>query len=177
MSAGPQPWLRWGLIVTIVIGAYALAHRLSQSPLTGQVAPDFGLEVVAGEPPGDRPWFKLSDFVGRVVVLDFWAGWCGACRESTPMLNELADRFEGDGVAFVGVNVERVGVGKVRASHAAFGAAFPTVVDLQGSVQRAYAVRSLPTIIVVDRGGVVSYASIGAPREGKLSSAISMALE
>ncbi len=178
MSAGASSaWRQAGLAVLIVGGAYLLAHQISQSPIVGKAAPDFGLQVVAGDPLDGRPWFQLSEMAGRVVVLDFWASWCEACRASTPMLNEVATKFRDEGVAFVGVNVEPVRAVQVREAHASFGAGFPSVGDVQGTVQRAFAVRVLPTIVVIDRGGVVSYAAAGSPSEGTLSSAISSALQ
>lgn len=154
-----------------------LAHWFARSPLVGKPAPDFGLQVVAGEPVDGRSWFQLSETVGRVVVLDFWASWCEACRASTPMLNEVSLKFRDQGVAFIGVNVEPVRAGQVREAHAAFGAVFPSVADVQGTVQRAFAVRALPTVVVIDRAGLVTYAAAGVPSEGGLSSAISTALQ
>lgn len=167
-------WRQIVLVVAVFGGAYAFAQLLAQSPLIGKQAPDFGLKIASTEEGAQ--WFKLSEHEGRVVVLDFWASWCEACRESTGMLNDLAARFGQDPVSFIGVNVEQIGVGELRRAHASFGAVFPTVGDPQGTVQRAYSVRALPTVVVIDRAGKVALSSMGAPRETTLSAAISGAL-
>ena len=142
----------------------------------GQPAPDLALSVAAGGEPGGPTKVRLSDQSGRVVVLDFWASWCSACRRTTPVLNELHRELADRGADFYAINVESVGRQQVQAAHAAFGTEFPTLHDRTGEVQRRYAVRMLPTVIVVDKEGVVRWASTGVPSKIRLRSAISEAL-
>jgi hypothetical protein len=79
-------------------------------------------------------------------------------------------------VAFYAVNVEPIDRQRMQAAHAAFGTEFPTLHDRTGEVQRRYAIRALPTVMIVDRAGVVSWASTGVPSKMRLRGAISAAL-
>jgi thiol-disulfide isomerase/thioredoxin len=113
---------------------------------------------------------------GQVVVLDFWASWCGACRRTTPILNDLNQEFAEQGVAFYAVNVEPIDRQRLQAAHAAFGTEFPSLHDRAGTVQRRYAIQSLPTVIIVGQDGLVRWASTGVPSKMRLRGAISEAL-
>jgi thiol-disulfide isomerase/thioredoxin len=113
----------------------------------------------------------------RVVVLEFWASWCSACRRATPILNDLHQELSPRGVAFYAVNVEPIDRQRVQAAHAAFGTEFPTLHDRGGEAQRRYAIRVLPTVVVIDRRGMVQWASTGIPSKMRLRAAISEALE
>ncbi len=170
MSQRLQPLKRVLLAFAVVFGIYAMSHALAKSPLLGKPAPDFGSAITSGEQ------VRLSELVGQVVVLEFWATWCAACKHTTPVLNRIAGEHEGD-VRFLGVNVEQLSQAQLAAAHRGFGAAFPTMSDGDGALQRAYGIRVLPTVVVVGREGLVSYVSAGVPSERELQGAISKALE
>jgi len=110
------------------------------------------------------------------VLIDFWASWCGACRRATPILNDLHEEFAGRGVAFYAVNVEPIDRQRLQAAHLAFGTEFPSLHDRAGTVQRRYAIQTLPTVIIVGRDGLVRWASTGVPSKMRLRGAISDAL-
>jgi thiol-disulfide isomerase/thioredoxin len=169
-------WINWLVMAMAFVALYAWMTRGNASPLMGQPAPSLSLAVAAGAEPEGPAKVTLTELSGRVVVLDFWASWCGACRRSTPMLNELHAEFEGQQVAFYAVNVEPIDRQRLQAAHAAFGTEFPTLHDRAGTVQREYSIRSLPTVLVIDRDGVVQWASTGVPSKIRLRSAISEAL-
>ncbi len=158
------------------VALYAWMTRGNASPLVGKLAPNLSLAVAAGTKAGGPDKVTLADMAGQVVVLDFWASWCGACRRSTPLLNELNAEFRDEEVAFYAINVEPIDRQRLQAAHAAFGTEFPTLHDRAGTVQRLYSIRSLPTVIVVDRDGVVRWASTGVPSKMRLRGAISEAL-
>jgi thiol-disulfide isomerase/thioredoxin len=160
----------------VFIALYAWMTRGSASPLVDQPAPDLALTVAAGGDPDGPAKVRLSELSGRVVVLDFWASWCSACRRATPVLNDLHRELADRGADFYAINVESIGRQQVQAAHAAFGTEFPTLHDRTGEVQRRYAVKMLPTVIVVDKEGVVRWASTGVPSKIRLRSAISEAL-
>jgi len=164
------------VIALVFVGAYAWMTRGDASPLMGQAAPDLTLAVAAGAEPGGPTRVTLSEMTGQVVVLDFWASWCGACRRTTPILNALKREFAGRGVAFYAVNVEPIDRQRLQAAHAAFGTDFPSLQDRAGTIQRRYSIRMLPTVIVVGQDGVVRWASTGVPSKMRLRGAISEAL-
>jgi thiol-disulfide isomerase/thioredoxin len=133
-------------------------------------APDFTLPVVAGDGAGQGDRVRLSELRGRVVLLDFWASWCGPCRQSIPILNRVSTDYEAAGVEVVGVNVEggELDVSQVAAAHADFGARFPSVQDTAHDLERTYGIDSLPTLVVIDSDGVIREARAGVPNEGRL---------
>ncbi len=172
----PRRAWSWLVLLLVFIVGYAWMTRGTVSPFMGEPAPPLSLAVAAGAEPGGPQRVTLSDMQDEVVVLEFWASWCGACRRATPILNDLRDEFSEDAVAFYAVNVEPIDRQRLQAAHAAFGTRFPSLHDRSGEVQRRYAIKTLPTVIVVDRAGVVRWASTGIPSKMRLRGAISEAL-
>lgn len=150
---------------------------MARSPLTGQPAPDLSLWSYEAGPSKNREFVSLSELRGHPVVLDFWAGWCGACKRATPMLNELHSEYQSKGVSFYGVNVEAIAVERLQTAQSEFAMQFPTLHDPDGVAQRKYAVTMLPTVVVIDAGGLVRFASPGIPSKRALRGAIDGALE
>ena len=123
-------------------------------------APDFALSNVAGGT------LKLSDLRGKVVLLDFWATWCGPCRMGIPHLNELYKANKGKGLEVVGISVDRGAGGQsgleiVRQ----FTQRMPidySLVMADGATVRAYGgIQSIPTAFLVDRAGRVRKRYVG----------------
>jgi thiol-disulfide isomerase/thioredoxin len=169
-------WIQWAITAVVFIAFYAWMTRGTVSPFMDEQAPQLSLAVAAGAEPGGPTRVTLSDMRDEVVVLEFWASWCGACKRSIPVLNDLHREFRERGVAFYAINVEPIDRQRLQAAHAAFGTAFPTLHDRTGAVQRRYAIKALPTVIVVDRQGVVRWASTGVPSKIRLRGAITEAL-
>lgn len=167
---------QWFVTAIVGVALYGWMTRGDASPLMGEPAPDLTLPVAAGAEPGGPTKITLSELRGQVVVLDFWASWCGACRRTAPILNDLYEEFAERGVAFYAVNVEPIDRQRLQAAHAAFGTEFPSLHDRAGTVQRRYAIEMLPTVIVVGPGGLVLWASAGVPSKMRLRGAISDAL-
>ena len=169
-------WGQWFVTAMVGVALYAWMTRGNASPLMGEPAPDLTLPVAAGAEPEGPTKVTLSELGGQVVVLDFWASWCGACRRTVPTLNDLHEEFAERGVAFYAVNVEPIDRQRLQAAHAAFGTEFPSLHDRAGTVQRRYAIEMLPTVIVVGPDGLVLWASTGVPSKMRLRGAISDAL-
>ena len=170
-------WLQWAVLGGILVAIYFYADSTHRSPLLGKQAPNLSLPVVAGGGPEGPSQVRLSELRGQVVVLDFWASWCTACRKMTPILNALHKEFETEEVSFLAVNVEPIDRERLQLAHSTFGTSFPSLQDRTGVVQRDFAVQMLPTILVIGRNGVVDFAFTGMPSERKLRDAISEALE
>ncbi len=115
----------------------------------GDRAPALALEKLLQAPPG--PTADWESLQGNVVVLEFWATWCGPCVQAVPFLNKLHDAFKDKPVAFISITDER------EATVTAFLTRTPVHgwigLDADGSAFRAYGVSTRPTTVVVDRDG------------------------
>ena len=131
------------------------------------VAPDFTLEDLAGNS------VRLSSLRGKVVLLDFWASWCGPCRHDMPIVEQLHQERSGDGLAVYGVNAEAAE--QAGAFLAGNRLSFPTLIDPGMAVAGLYSVRAIPTFVIVDRQGRVSSYLRGAQSRQQLEQALQRA--
>jgi thiol-disulfide isomerase/thioredoxin len=103
---------------------------------------------------------RLSDFLGtRVVVLDFFATWCGPCRASMPVLNELKKKYSGS-VEFFTIDLQEP-VETVRGFMASQGLSLHVLLDSSGAVARQYGVRGIPAMFVIDKKGEIVRRFVG----------------
>ena len=103
----------------------------------------------------------LADLKGKIVVLDFWATWCGPCIQSIPKMNELAKKYAAKGVVFIGV-CRADGAEKMRDIIDSKKIAYPVCVDSKGEINAAYIVDSFPDYYIIDREGRVRGADVGS---------------
>jgi thiol-disulfide isomerase/thioredoxin len=164
-----------GLLALAAIGLVALSNLRRGHPLEGELAPDFSLPVLDANGSGAER-VRLSDQHGKVVVLDFWASWCGPCRHSVPLLNGARARF-GDKLAVYGINSEEAGPGQLAFVALHWGIEYPVLRDTDLSIQLAYEVQAFPTVVVIDRGGRVRKVYRGEPTESALHREISQHLQ
>lgn len=113
-------------------------------------APDFELPLRAGGT------VKLAGLRGKVVMLNFWASWCGPCRQEFPILDEMYRKYQPMGFTLVGVNVESETKDAERFL-AATPVSFPVAFDRENSVSGKYGVSAMPTTLLVDRKGNVRW--------------------
>ncbi len=141
-----------------------LMGRRPPSPFgVGDVAPDWTLVDSAGV---ER---SMSDYRGRLVVLDFWASWCPHCRNAMPAMQRLHDEYESDKVAILAINCrERDRIDPVQFVRD-LGFDYPILVD-SGTVAPRYRVQGIPAFFVIDPDGRLLYRSsgFGAEQEQKL---------
>jgi peroxiredoxin len=86
-------------VIALVFSVFA-ASSLASSGMEGQKAPDFALKSSTGEN------LRLSEYRGDVVMINFWATWCGPCRQEMPLLDELYNRYQRVGFNLLGVNID-----------------------------------------------------------------------
>jgi peroxiredoxin len=119
-----------------------------------QPAPDFTLRTMDGKN------LRLQELRGRVVLVNFWATWCGPCRQEMPHLNRLYDKYKGSGFVMLGVNIDdepdkAIGVATKLGLH------FPVLLDSEKKVSRMYDLNTMPSTVVIDRDGRVRYVHRG----------------
>lgn len=113
-------------------------------------APDFKLASAGGKDVG------LAQYRGQVVMINFWATWCGPCRKEMPVLEQMQRKYKPMGFTLLGVNVEPDSAGAVDWLKAT-PVTFPILFDTDSKVSKLYAVPGMPTTVIVDRKGNVRY--------------------
>lgn len=121
----------------------------------GYSAPDFELADLDGR------MHRLSDYRGRVVLVNFWATWCGPCRIELPTLQAIHEDYAGRDFQLLAVAGDLEGAEVVRPYLASLGLTFPSLLDDSGKVQDLYFVNALPMSFLVDRHGVIAYKLTG----------------
>ncbi len=130
-------------------------------------APDFTLKTMEGKN------FTLSEHRGKVIVLNFWATWCGPCRKEIPDFIELHQEMKNDGVIFAGISLDKEGWEKVRPYANNMGINYPVMVD-NGKVSRQYGpIRVIPTTLIINKKGQVEYVAPGMLTKEKLKPILS----
>jgi len=138
--------------------------KVKSDPVTNSAGSDTGPsepvpQVELSSLEGQR--LKLSDFHGRVVLLNFWATWCGPCRAEIPELNKLQRDFEASGLAVIGVSWDDSASG-VREFQKEIRQDYTVLLGGEDAQSKFEEVRSLPTTYVIDRGGRIRQKIIGA---------------
>jgi peroxiredoxin len=99
---------------------------------------------------------SLADLKGQVVMINFWATWCGPCRQEMPLLAQLHDKYEPLGFTMLGVNVEPDSAAAV-AWLKSVPVTFPILFDTDSAVAGSFGVEGMPSSVLVDRNGQVRY--------------------
>ncbi len=171
-------WILGGLLAVTVVVMLAAGSQLfglgadephgPTAALIGEQAPPIDLPLASGDgaAEGDRVALPAP---GKVVLLDFWASWCGPCRASIPALNQIHERY-GERITMYGVNIEaEVSRERAGASYREIGARIDTLHDDHFQAQSAYRVQSIPTLVMIDRAGTVRWVETGVPDPDELA--------
>jgi tetratricopeptide (TPR) repeat protein len=131
------------------------------APLIGRLAPDFRLRDLNGKE------LQLSSLRGKAVVLDFWATWCGPCREEMPKLERLSREFAKSDVVIIGIDVSEP-EDTVRRFINKNKYTYPVLLTQErDSVFDSYSVHGYPTLFTVDRSGIVVSSRLGTRRDSE----------
>jgi peroxiredoxin len=155
LFVGATVWINYEVKVGIQsVGAGGTTRELGNIKV-GEPAPDFSAEDLAGRT------INLADYRGqKVVLVDFWATWCGPCRMAMPGLQSLQDDFKGRGLEILSVNQgessEQAGDFMKKK-----GYGFHVLLDPHSAIGAKYAVRGIPTVVAVDKQGVVRWIRVG----------------
>lgn len=162
-SSGPSP-VENPAPATVIVAAAPTATREAVPTATtelppigiekGNRAPDFTLDSIDGE-------LSLYDFHGQVVMINFWASWCGPCRMEMPDVKAMYEKYRDQGFVVIGVNIGET-ADTVASFAEQFELAFPMMLDAQAQVARQFGAYSIPTSYFLDRQGVIRDARAGA---------------
>ena len=143
---------------SLILGLSLCAFASAANIAPGAPAPAFQLPSAAGNAV-DLNALKalgLADLKGQVVLINFWASWCGPCRQEMPVLEQIYKKYKNAGFTLLGVNVEPKSadaVGFLKSTPVSF----PILFDTQSKVSNLYEVQGMPSTVIVDRKGNVRY--------------------
>ena len=132
-------------------------------PWTGGPAPQLALRDLAGHP------VKLSDFKGKVVVVNFWATWCKPCLNEIPDLSKVYSKYKDKGVVFLGVMTDNPDDSALLNFQSDHEISYPVVRGNSDILVAFQYPESLPTTFVFDRGGKQVFSRVGGVRESALA--------
>jgi len=113
-------------------------------------APAFTLTTLAGQPSG------LNAYKGQVVMVNFWATWCGPCQQEMPLLDQMYKKYKPAGFTLIGVNVDKEAPA-VKQLLERKPVSFPVLLDPANQVSKAYHVDEMPSSVIIDRKGQIRY--------------------
>ncbi len=176
-----EVWITAGLLIACLFasassGPRVLAERcvgVCKNILFGNAdtarpsrqAPDFLLQNSAGSK------IRLSDYRGKVVLVNFWATWCAPCKAEIPLLEEFEHAYASQGLTVIGVSMDERGWSSVRPFMEALTINYPVVIGNEGLASR-YGMIGLPTTFLVDREGRIAATHIGIITRGDVENTI-----
>ena len=116
----------------------------------GGPAPSFTLAALTGQQAA------LSQYKGQVVMVNFWATWCGPCQQEMPLLDQMYKKYKPAGFTLIGVNVDKEAPA-VKDLMARKPVSFPVLLDPANQVSKAYHVDEMPSSVLIDRKGEIRY--------------------
>jgi peroxiredoxin len=144
MQNSSAKFLKCCALATIVMAGCAWAAD------AGGPAPPFSLSSVSGDPQ------TLSQYKGQVILVNFWATWCGPCQQEMPLLDQMYKKYKPAGFTLIGVNVDKTAPA-VKELLARKPVSFPVLLDPANQVSKAYHVDEMPSSVIIDRKGQIRY--------------------
>ncbi|GAB4461846.1 MAG: hypothetical protein Kow0070_20020 [Anaerolineales bacterium] len=147
-----------GLLIIVALGL----NRAQQGTIQpGHAVDDFTLPLFSGYEYQGASEVKLSDFRGKVVVINFWASWCKPCEQEAAELQRAWEQYEPTGeVIFLGVDYVDTEP-EARVYLKKFGITFPNGPDLATRISQYFRIKGVPETYFIDRNGVLQYVQVG----------------
>lgn len=151
--------LYFSILFSIV---FQLSNFNAYSQEEGTKAPEIILRTQSGAD------FSLSSLSGKVVIVDFWASWCGPCRLGMPFLQQLYEEYKAKGLEIVGINLDtkQENIEKF-INKLSKKPSFTILWDSKGGTPNTYKVAGMPTTLFIDKKGIIRYRHIGFKEEDK----------
>jgi len=142
------------ILLTLVFSAGAMAQQ--------KKAPNFVLKS------SDGTTYELNKYKGKVVVVNFWATWCGPCRKEIPDFIEVYKKYEEKGLEIIGISLDRDGWAKVKPFVKANNISYPIVVDDANVAPSFGKIEFIPTTFIVDKNGNIVDEHVGGMSKTQL---------
>jgi cytochrome c biogenesis protein CcmG, thiol:disulfide interchange protein DsbE len=121
----------------------------------GAPVPEIRMESLGGKALG------VSDYRGKVLLLDVWASWCGPCKQELPMLDDMAKRLRGDGITILAVSIDQERANLVKFLRVRPHWALTIAHDPKGEIADRLSPEKMPTSYIIDRAGIIRYVNSG----------------
>jgi len=145
---------------SVLLASRPSTDQMMKMDLVGAPAPAWTKVTPLGAAPA-----SLAALKGKVVLVDFWATWCGPCKLIAPRLSVLKDRLGAQGLTVIGITTD--GAAPATAFAEKYQMRYPVVVDNDGETSKAYGVNALPTLVLIDKQGVIRDVFIGFDPSGE----------
>lgn len=146
-------------------------ETLSNEPTSSTVQADQEVAPFFTSTDLDGKAFDLNAYKGKVIVLNFWATWCGPCRREIPDFIQLQDEYGASGLQIVGVALDEQGASIVKPFADKFKINYPVVVDAKSEVAAMYGqMNAIPVTIIVDRTGKIRSRQVGMRTKAQIES-------
>jgi peroxiredoxin len=144
MQGSTARFIRQCALAAIIMTGTAIAAD------AGGPAPAFTLNGLSGDQG------TLSQYKGQVVMVNFWATWCGPCQQEMPLLDQMYKKYKPAGFTLIGVNVDKEAPA-VKELLARKPVSFPVLLDPANQVSKSYHVDEMPSSVIIDRKGQIRY--------------------
>lgn len=153
----------WAVALSLGIVVFLGIQWLQPKPKIPEIAPDFTVQTLDGDA------ITLSELKGRPVVINFWATWCGPCRQEVPAFSAFAKAHPE--IPVLGLSVDDGPISRVKRIVKEWSIAYPVAI-VGEALQAEYDISTLPTTVVVDENGKVSRIHVGVMSESQLARAV-----
>lgn len=158
-----------GVAALILFLGYGLLNATETRPEVGKQAPDFAMTFFDGYEWGDYQAANLSDLQGKVVVLNFWASWCGPCEDEAAVLENGWRAWQNDDVVLLGIAYSDIDTDAVEFMER-FGITYPNAPDLRLDASDKYRITGVPETFFIDKDGSIAYVQPGPLTTSQLDS-------
>ena len=147
---------KWIYAVLVIAACVLPGCSSKEGPaVEGKPAPDFALKDLSGTQR------KLSDFKGKIVLVNFWATWCPPCREEIPSMVKLNQLMKGKPFQLLAVSIDEKGAEEVAAFFKSSGVLLPALLDTDQAVSKRYGTTGVPETFVINSKGVILKKVVG----------------
>ena len=170
---------RIAIAAAVVVGAvlvYLTATPRSGAPASSDGVTGFETAPALSAQTVDGKTVSLTDFKGKIVLVDFWATWCDPCKEEIPLLVKMQEKLKDKGFVILGVSMDEEGVAAVKHFTAKHPITYPVILNNGERAPKGWIVPGLPTAYLIGRDGTVRKRWFGEKDPQELEEAVNAAL-